>query len=257
VGPELEGFFAAWPTAGKTFFVPAFPALGRTLRRGRLRVNGRPLHKTAFGRDPLHPASTDLVESFAGGSARRLRIPDVADEADLRRAAAEAVGSGGRAAVGSAGFADALARLFKSGTRRAGAAARPGRRAVLVVSGSAHPVSRAQVDRLRRVRPDVPLGEAGRFPGNPGRTLEDVVRRAAAAARKNGARRFAVTGGQTAAALAAALRVRRWRVLSEVERGVPLLSSVGPGARTWWVVKPGGFGKENAWKRAIQCLART
>jgi uncharacterized protein YgbK (DUF1537 family) len=84
--------------------------------------------------------------------------------------------------------------------------------------------------------------------------LKDLLRRSVEAARRRDARRFAVTGGETAAGLAKALGVDRWRVAGEVDRGVPLMRSLGGGPRTWWVVKPGGFGREDVWKQAIRSL---
>lgn len=259
LGPELDAFLKAAEGAEGTAFVPAFPAAGRTVEGGRLRVHGVPLHKTAFARDPRHPVRTDRVAGVLGADrAARVWIPDVADEAALRRAAAHTLKRGARTAVGSAGFAAALARGLAKGRPRKPRAesspARIGPAPVLLVSGSAHPVSRAQSDA--RFSPGTVVVRAPLRRGDPARVLRDVVKRAGAAARRFKIRRFAVTGGETAAALARALKVRRWRVAAEWDRGAPLMSSEGTAFRTWWVVKPGGFGREDLWTRVIGRLGR-
>ena len=87
--------------------------------------------------------------------------------------------------------------------------------------------------------------------------LRRLTRRAVSAARRRGIGRFAVTGGETAAVLARALKVRRWRIVGEIDRGVPLAASVGTKQRSWWVTKPGGFGREDVWKKAIKLLGKT
>ena len=51
----------------RSLLIPANPALGRTIRRGRYFVNGRPLHETDFANDPEYPAQTsDVVDLLAG-----------------------------------------------------------------------------------------------------------------------------------------------------------------------------------------------
>jgi uncharacterized protein YgbK (DUF1537 family) len=269
LGPEADGLLdAVGPQAGGLAFVPAFPALGRTTVGGLHFVRGVPLHRTDFGRDPRHPVSSSRVAEIVGkGRGRRgtlgLWIPDVPDEAALRRVARQALKNGARAAAGSAGFAAALAPLLKDGGKRSSARRpvfrRSARRStVLVVSGSAHPLSQKQAALLAAERPGgVVLVAAPARRGTPGAVLRSVTGRALAAVRGWDRLRVAVTGGETAASLARAAGVGRWRVVEEVERGVPLLASVGDRRTSWWVMKPGGFGQEDLWTRAIKLLSRT
>jgi D-threonate/D-erythronate kinase len=251
---ELAAFRRVVAPPAPLAFVPAFPALGRTTRGGRHFVDGVPLHRTAFAKDPLRPVRTDRVAELAGEG---LWIPDVWDARSLSRAAARAVPVG--VAAGSAGFAAALARRL-AGARKRPSPQRPGGRSspVLLVSGSAHPRSRAQWDAAVAARfPGAVLLSAPRRRQDPRRVLSALARRAAAAARERGFRRFAVTGGDTAAALARRLGVRRWRVARGLEEGIPLLVSSAGNDRSWWVTKPGGFGTEDVWKRTLRQLART
>ncbi|HEX2851734.1 MAG TPA: four-carbon acid sugar kinase family protein [Opitutaceae bacterium] len=50
----------------RVLLVPANPALGRTVQNGHYAINGVPLHTTAFGRDPHHPARTSAVAELLG-----------------------------------------------------------------------------------------------------------------------------------------------------------------------------------------------
>ncbi len=275
VRAELDAFRLATGNPERVPVVPAFPAAGRTVEGGRLRLEGVPLHRTAFGRDPRHPLRTDRVADIVGDG---FWIPDVKDEKVLRRVAAEAIKGKVRSAVGSAGFAAALARVL-AGNRHPGESRGPGSKAgskkpfqtldaglrrhdgikrppVLLVSGSAHPKSRAQLGAIHSLE-NVFVVSVPAQRGDPREVLRSLIRKAVREARRYGIRRFAVTGGETAAALAGALNVRRWRVTAEVDRGVPLTVSSGVRDQSWWVTKPGGFGREGVWKRAIHLLAKT
>ncbi len=133
---------------------PAMPRLGRSVVNGTLRIDGRPLHATALGRDVFTPAySSDVAECFAqhaglraghigledlaaGGDAliRKTRslldkgcsalVADAATEDDLMalaRLALFSCGSGGRLPrllpVGSAGLGRALATVLAGPAR--------------------------------------------------------------------------------------------------------------------------------------------
>lgn len=54
----------------RTLLVPCNPSLGRIINNGRYFIGGRPLHRTAFAREPHHPRKTCLVDHLlADGSA--------------------------------------------------------------------------------------------------------------------------------------------------------------------------------------------
>lgn len=261
IAEELKGLEdALGPWKEPLPFVPAFPAQGRTTRDGGHFVDGKPLHRTAFARDPQHPVRTNVVADLAGVSG--LWIPDVWDGASLRRAAVRAAGSRDGVAVGSGGFAGAVARFLPGArtARRKASRAKTERRfsarsfPVLLVSGSAHPISHRQADAVRGF-PALSILRAPAARGNPRAVLSRLVRRAKSLVGCSGVRCFAVTGGETAAALARALKTRRWRILEEAGRGMPLMASIGGTSRTRWLIKPGGFGREDAWTRAIKRLS--
>ena len=55
--------------------VPANPSLGRTIRNGHYFIHGRPIDKTDFSRDPVHPRNSSLVtELLSKPKSRRIFI---------------------------------------------------------------------------------------------------------------------------------------------------------------------------------------
>jgi D-threonate/D-erythronate kinase len=262
VAAETAAFLDGVKARGPAAFVPAFPAAGRTVRSGRLLVHGRPLHRTAFGRDPVHPRRTDRVTDLLGAAGARVWVPDISGDAGLRRTA-EAVLRGksffNAAALGSAGFAAALAAFWarsrKKEVRRARRIPVPrSRAAVVIVTGSAHPSSRRQARAVRRAQ-DVFFVTAPSRRGDPRKILRDTIRRARDVERRKGVRLFAATGGETAAALARSWGLRRWRIEARVDRGVPVCASPDDPLRRL-AIKPGGFGDDRAWQRTIRLLRR-
>jgi uncharacterized protein YgbK (DUF1537 family) len=174
VGAELEAMMA---TLGKPVLplLPAFPALKRVTKDGHQFVEGRPLHETAFARDPLDPIRDSHIPTILGRQTRvHSRIVKTADlrtwdtagfaeegiyvfdaesERDLR-AAGELLRRHDLldATAGSAGFAEHLPELL-------GLPDRPIRNPVtrgpmLVVNGSVNEVSLKQLSFAGAVRED-------------------------------------------------------------------------------------------------------
>ena len=57
----------------RALVLPGNPGLGRVVRDGRYFVDGRPVDRTDFARDPLHPVrSSDVLEMLGPGGARPL-----------------------------------------------------------------------------------------------------------------------------------------------------------------------------------------
>ncbi len=72
----------------RSLLIPADPALGRTIERGRYLVDGRPLHETDFANDPEFPALTAcvvdlLIQRDELGMARRWPISVVSSDQRL------------------------------------------------------------------------------------------------------------------------------------------------------------------------------
>jgi uncharacterized protein YgbK (DUF1537 family) len=150
---------------------PAFPAQGRTVVHGLLSVHGVPAHESAIGLDPDYPGATsDVVDILARHSTlpvsllplkevrgsredlgRALRerhglvAADAETDEDLDALAHATLGQAGIILVGSAGLASAAARAWGHATP---APAMPGPGAWLIVAGSQHPTTRAQIRGL-------------------------------------------------------------------------------------------------------------
>lgn len=260
VAAELSAF-VDFLGLSRAAVVPAFPAAGRTTRGGRHFVDGRPLHRTAFARDPRHPRATSALRDVLGAAASRAWCPDVKNNRDLTRVAA-IVRRGrevsARAAVGSSAFLAAWAgrvkRRSSSAWEAMGAGDSPTDSPILVVAGSAHPRTRRQLARLRAARLAVSVIAAPRRRENPQKILNNMVRSAVDAVRRDDVRRLVLTGGETAWAVCARLGWRRWRIVGRLERGIPLLQD--PVGRVRMVMKPGGFGCDDVLVRAVRRLTR-
>jgi uncharacterized protein YgbK (DUF1537 family) len=259
VGPELAAFLGALQPESAVPLVAAFPKMGRTTVSGNHFVNGVPLHRTDFGKDPRHPARTNRVEkilNLSTGLKRRVWVPNVTDAKSLAAAAGRALE--GRMAAGSAGFAAAIAKRL--GSPAGGTVGEPdlptvrGSGSVAVVVGSAHPLSARQADRLengnfsRGSVVSLIRGPARR--GSPSKILAGLLAQAAALEKTKPLRRWVATGGETAFALARRWKASRWRVVDAVEAGIPLCRSLGPNPR-FLVLKPGGFGTMSALVKAV------
>jgi len=177
LGAEIDAAMDA-VGARRAFVLPAIPEVGRTTVGGEQRLDGVPVHRTAFGSDPLNPVresqvaavisrgtgravgtvSLDAVRGPGGPGAAidasdaAILVLDAETDADLA-ASVQAVLHRPRPLllVGSTGVARALRAALAP---REGPAARLHGPATgsgtLVVVGSAHPAARAQRDEARR-----------------------------------------------------------------------------------------------------------
>jgi uncharacterized protein YgbK (DUF1537 family) len=249
IAPELAEFLAGVKGVDPVPFVPAFPRMGRAVVNGKLRVNGVPLHRSAFGADPRHPARTDRVSFFLGSSKDRVVVPDIQSHRDLDQWARRALSGG--AAVGSAGLAEALAVALKSPRPFRSVFPGGGPKTVGVVVGSAHPLAAKQVDKVRG--PCVHVVRAPAVRSDPGRVLRRLVKQARRLEQERKLRRWVMTGGETAFAVVRGWGVGRWRVAGRIERGVPVCVSIEKNPH-WIVLKPGGFGTLNCLAKAVRIL---
>jgi uncharacterized protein YgbK (DUF1537 family) len=260
VHADVSGALDAWGGAGAVV-TPAFPAQGRTVRGGALVVHG----ETTVVR---------IEEHFPAGA----RVVDAETHDDLV-ALARRILDGGCVAVGSGGLSRALAAVLVDPPRPA-LRPRTGVTGVLVVVGTPHAVTRAQVAALREA--GAALVVAGPYAAEAAGAALRAGRRvvltcevdgevepespaAAALAEKLAAVVSAVleavpavglvlTGGATALAVATALGATEVRLLAEVAEGLPLGELVMGDRRVPVVTKSGGFGARDALWRAAEAL---
>lgn len=175
LGAEID---AAMDTldADEAFVLPAIPEIGRTTQQGRQLIGGVPVHLTPFARDPQNPIHDASVAAAVEATGRRraavvglgavrdgltravdearaggaqVFVCDAETDADLERAVRSLLlRRRPLLLVGSTGLARALRRVLATehGGRARTSAPAPGL-GVLVVAGSAHPATRAQIER--------------------------------------------------------------------------------------------------------------
>ncbi|SHN50851.1 Uncharacterized conserved protein YgbK, DUF1537 family [Geodermatophilus obscurus] len=253
----------AWGTRNAVA-TPAFPAQGRTVHDGALRVHGE-------------ATVTDIGGHFPPG----VRAVDAQTHGDLVQIARRILADGAVAA-GSGGLARALAEvLITTPAARRFLATPVG--GVLLVVGTDHPTTKAQVapllatgaDRLvvddstpwpvedavsalrdgRRVLltsavvVDVPADspQAAALAERLARVVAAVLDGAPSAG-------LVLTGGATALAVATALGATELRLLAEVTEGLPLGELFTGDRRIPVVTKSGGFGAPDALCRAAEAL---
>lgn len=291
VGVETR---AAIDAAGRPLVIiaPAFPGAGRTTSSGVQHAHGVPVSDSVYGHDGLHRAGTSVIaELLAGpgdGPVTLVRTGDdvpvtgvvVADATTDEHLDALVHSAGDLSRVlwvGSPGLAQALARRVSGQPARKQAITA---RRLLVLVGTRHPATRAQVTRLLAAlgsraavldtadpRDDVDVGVllAPRPTGDPSMPLEriaaDVVAdalaaRAADLLRSGRYDACAASGGETAEALLRALDVQRLDLLDEPEPGIGL-ALVGDRHGGWpLIAKAGGFGDPDTLVRLHATLTR-
>jgi uncharacterized protein YgbK (DUF1537 family) len=170
VAAEIDALLEATGLEGAVV-CPTFPEQGRTVKEGRLTVNGRPAHETTVGHDHDYPSPTShMVDLLAGTERPVIPLPlhllrrggpelprllrqaqgcliaaDAETKVDLEMLARALLHHGRLLAAGSAGLAGALA----SSVGIPGyTVSPPSGRAWLFVLGSANPATRAQADAL-------------------------------------------------------------------------------------------------------------
>ncbi|HEV2056757.1 MAG TPA: four-carbon acid sugar kinase family protein [Methylomirabilota bacterium] len=296
VAAELDALMGA-SGATTALVCPAFPAQGRTVRDGVLSVFGQPAHESPTGRDPDYPGPTsDLVEILSSTSGRPvsllplpvslitlkevrgpleelaralamrtgLVVADAEVDQDLDALALAAIDLPGVLLAGSAGLAGAAARAWGFAAPAPPAPAPGG---WLVVAGSRHPATRAQVDALEASgsagarldaagEPDLAKVVAALRAGKPAflsinarleGAARDIAGRLAGAVKTVLAEvspaLLVLTGGETAHAVMRALAARRLELSGAPSSGLALGRLVVDSTSTIPILtKAGGFG---------------
>ena len=267
VGVEVHALMRVLGTSC-ALLTPAFPAQGRTVIDRILMIDGRPIAETTLGRDPEFPRATtsnvvDLLRRELDRPLAWIPIDQVRDgieslTARLKRLAgtvaiADAETDDDLAAlveaalalkvppllVGAAGLGRALAARLGLLAERV---ALPPCRRSLIVAGSRHPATRAQIVVAREAGFQV-LASGEAEAADPARVATRLADEARRALEQETFDIVAVTGGQTAVALYKALKAER----------LDLVGSPGPGLAFGYLraprhpalavlTKAGGFG---------------
>lgn len=304
-GPFVSESLALATVLGhnRALFAPASPGSGRSVIGGKLLVHGRLLEESVFRKDPRWPTHTgDLLTCIRNAGCKEVALLDlkcvrrgvasvaaqlrhmpqaVAADAethdDLVILARAVLSEGNWLPVGSAGLAGALAEAL-SWPSHSGVATMA--RIGLVVCGSSHPISRAQVRRLVAETATKPLWAGGastamlvrqigesyagtglavigmseewQHPAVAASNLFTMAEAAAQAVRELGIRCLFVTGGETLRLVVDGLGLRTLRPLAELFPGVVISQAeLSEGRELLIVSKAGGFGCEDLLVRLL------
>ncbi len=273
-GPELAGMLSPLPRGTRALVAPAFPAQGRVTAGGVQYVHGAPAPNFAGA---LAAAFAEVAESCD--------FHDAEDDETLHAIAKQGVDDGVRVWVGTAGLAAELVpALIEKGLHFAGHegeseddASWHAGRSVVVVAGSVHPTTVAQVAMLAAtgtphlaIDPQAPESwpseddlvaamtsgpcivsthrglPIGELPSEWVAGAGDLLNRVAAtverAVESTSPPALVVTGGETAQILFRRLAAEAIDVTGEVLPGIPN-GLVSIGSKTVPIVtKSGGFG---------------
>jgi uncharacterized protein YgbK (DUF1537 family) len=258
---QVAGAIAAWQTRhadARAIVCPAYPAMGRTIESNRLLVNGEPVERTAFGRDPVSPVTTGDMSVLLPISPC-ISIRDAATDADLMAIASSISESGWSViAVGSGGLAGALAGVWCASARENARPAndlipkRKNPRILLQVS-SLNPVSHAQVARLKATYPEVVVLLPPSERRDPATVAATLARECAEQIGREEWDILGLIGGDGARETLAQLGASGIRIVDSLVEGIPFGLVVGGQADgTPVFTKAGGFGAEDALVRCVE-----
>ena len=262
VAGQVAGAIAAWRTRypeARAVVCPAYPRMGRTVESNRLLVNGEPVERTAFGRDPVTPVRTSEMSQLLPQSPY-IRIVDAATDADLEQVAVSIAADGlAVIPVGSGGLAEALATTLVRSVRLLDLSTLTNRRnsRILLQLSSMNPVSRTQVARLKAAFPDVLVLAPPEERGDSAEVAGNLARQAAACVNNHQCDVLGMIGGDGARATLGQLGASAVRIVGSLVEGIPLGVVSGGDADGMLVfTKAGGFGADDALVRAVEGIRR-
>jgi uncharacterized protein YgbK (DUF1537 family) len=233
---------------------PAFPSAGRTVHDGTLRIQdsaGEPTElrlATLFpltSRGRIFNVSSPSELGPALESGKTVLVCDTSTQADLDALARAAQSIPGLLYAGSAGLAQALARL---NITRVLPALVPAADRTLLIAGSPHPVTKLQLENL----------DTDRFSGVHVLSPRFAFRaraRIRSAFRSFSPQALILTGGETALLAVQALEAHSFILQGEIAPGIPWGLIQGGVAHGCVVVtKSGGFGSPTAFNEILAAL---
>lgn len=161
VGKELE---AALDASGERYltFIPAFPSMNRITVNGIHYVDGKPIHESAFGKDPFEPVTSSVVSDlfdresvcvslykpavhYLRPDKKEIGIFDASSEQEIEAAAKDLFETNALGVMaGCAGFASVLVDCLGLCTREIHMPRVPER--LFIVCGSVNDISKKQIE---------------------------------------------------------------------------------------------------------------
>lgn len=232
---------AALKTSGRKrlVFAPAFPEAGRTTRNGIQLVDGVPVDQSAYATDPVHPATTSVLADLIPSDARSAVLLDSETQDDLDTQIGTIPDPQDVLWVGSPGMAQALTARISNERSPVGPTTS---RKVLVVVGSANPVSHEQCDLIEKISGITVLRAPVARTQDSSDTLHKLVQAAIRALNSGGFGAVIATGGDTMEAILDGLGIHCFALSGEIEAGFPVGLSDHNGQPLILGMKAGGFG---------------
>ena len=243
-GPELAAVLDVF--RGRALVAPAFPAQDRVTRDGVQYAHGEPVA-------PFGGFLRDALESAAS----RSDIRDATSDDDLARIARDAAANAAyRVWCGTAGLARHVPPALGLVPQHGDPPSLPTVGRVVVLAGTSHPVTNAQLDSLSHASVsgvDVPVeGRRHASAANVVTALED----AAAHLSLGSMTGLLMTGGETALIVCRAMGATAIEVVGEALPGIPLGLLRLPDRTVPVATKSGGFGAPDALVVAVEALKR-
>ena len=230
IAAELEALVRFYGV--RVVYAPAYPAMGRTVKGGRLYLNGVPLEQTGFAKDPLNPIVDSCVPTGIFGDL----------EEDVQQAASRILKANPPSlAAGTGALAEELARRME--IQRIAKPALPRIRSCLVMNGSLHDASARQIEHLAQDEDWTVVQwtpRAGQSPIDIAAENGCRIREALTRARFEA---VLVCGGDTAYGMLKAVEFPPIRPVGEVVNGVPISIMAIGGRDIYLLTKAGGFGE--------------
>ncbi|MBI5281455.1 MAG: hypothetical protein HY858_07215 [Candidatus Solibacter usitatus] len=229
IGAEFGAVLSAFP-GRRLVYAPAYPQLGRTVVHGILLVDGTPVDQTPFALDPLDPVTESDIQVVLASQGAPLGSIDVHDgvtDEDIDTVARFVLDMEPPAlAAGPAALAGALAARMD--LPRSAPRTWPEVVECLVINGSAHPSSAAQIRRARA---------RGMFDGGwQNYELNDALLRV------QEARNLIVFGGDTARMIVKRLGDPPLYPIGEILPGVAVSTFQLGDVERCLISKAGGYG---------------
>jgi len=268
-----------------TVVCPAFPAIRRTVEKGRLLVDGVPVEETQFATDPVSPVrKSDIGEILKTGSGIATEYIDIRAVEKGPAHVAQTVNSSSARALGSGGLGAQIPLAYGHEPRAAAIPATPDGPALIAV-GSRNDVSVRQLRRLLdALDPPLVKAEPREFRTRDGRTprinqlaheIEDLLSNNRVVVLSSSLSQFSpqmrhtmapvlggiitrvletrppaglfLCGGDVARSVCGDTGIQALRILGDLQPGVIAGEVVGDNYTGMRVVtKAGGFGDENA-----------
>ena len=282
---QLAAVLRALPRP-RALLVPANPSIGRVLHHGRYTIAGRPLHETAFARDPHHPRnSSDPLELL--GRSRRAHVTLLAPDASDLPTCGVLVGETATPAdvahwverlpsdtlpAGGAEFFNAWLEKKRSASRPSrpassrastdlratpslllhGSTATPAPSEAVVLDATRPPDSARLADRLRAEHAATLAVPGARLssPDAPAALARAFARAAVDLRRRDAFRHLIIVGGATASAVLSSLGWTTLEVLHVWGSGVVTLQPLAE-PDFFLTLKPGSYPWPDSLRRAL------